>query len=105
MRTVRRSGRLSCHARPPPPLPRMPPFATHAPPLCHAHRSPPPPRGQTDACENIIFPQLLLRTVKRIPLYKEPMRLLTLDEVMGHTEAKYWTRYKCCPGRKCRPLP
>ena len=24
----------------------------------------PPPRGQTDTCENITFPQLLLRTVK-----------------------------------------
>ena len=24
----------------------------------------PPPCGQTDACENIIFPQLLLQTVK-----------------------------------------
>ena len=27
----------------------------------------PPPCGQTDTCENITFPQLLLRTVKKQP--------------------------------------
>ena len=70
-----------CHAQPPsphmPPLPRTSPFATHAPPLphmphlCHAHPlpqyplpcMPPPVDRMTDACENITFPQLLLRTV------------------------------------------
>ena len=99
MRTVRCSGRLSCHACPP--LPCMPPathvhhahpchtcplamhtppplcqahplhhapFATHTPlamhaPLCHAC---PLPRGQTDACENITYAQLLLLTINML---------------------------------------
>ena len=39
------------------PLPCMPPLPCMAP--CHAC----PPCGQTDACENITFPQLLLRAV------------------------------------------
>ena len=64
MRTVRCSGRLSCHTCTPSPC--MPPYTTHAP-LCHA--CPPLPHTHpmdrmTDACENITFPQLLLRTVK-----------------------------------------
>ena len=51
MRTVRCSGRISCHARPPP---------------SHAH--PPPPRMPptprlTHTSENIAFPQLRLRMV------------------------------------------
>ena len=88
VRTVRCSGHLSCQAHPPtthapimqppvmhaPPilpctpriLPCMPPLTMHAP-LCHT--CPPfathAPHGQTDTCENIIFPQLLLRTVIR----------------------------------------
>ena len=129
MRTIRCSGRLSCHVHPPatrpPPLCHVHPLL-HAPPamhaLCHAHPLPciPPPHSDesmvcfhkwflctpslpcmppsphifpfamhtsftthtplrhacrpspythppdrmTDACENITFPQLLLRTVK-----------------------------------------
>ena len=69
------------------PLPCMSPFTTHAPltmhtllhhtcpplpymppPLCHAcppsPHMPPLPCGQTDACEDNTFAQLLLRTVK-----------------------------------------
>ena len=53
-------------------LPHTPP-AMHAPlchecPLCHACPlpfTPPPVDRMTDACENITFPQLLLRTVIR----------------------------------------
>ena len=46
------------------PLPCMP-STTHAPPPCMPQQSHSPlPHGQTDACENITFPQLLLRTVK-----------------------------------------
>ena len=47
------------------PLTCMPP-TTHAPASMHAPATPLPPlpHGQTDACENITFPQLLLRTVK-----------------------------------------
>ena len=93
MRTVRFSGRLSYHARPMPRIPptvhtppmRMPP-AMHAPPFmllpcmplpthapCHACPSAPMPPAThphlwteilTHACENITFPQLLLRKVK-----------------------------------------
>ena len=56
------------------PLPHMPPFAMHAP-LCHTHPPLPmhaplchtPMDRMTDTCENITFPQLLLRTVKYIP--------------------------------------
>ena len=80
MRTVRCSGRLSCHARPPPathaplrhtrpsvphtpPLPRTPLLRHACLPLCHAC-----PllctEFLTHTCENITFPQLLLRTVK-----------------------------------------
>ena len=32
--------------------------------VCPGGGCTPPPCGQTDTCENIIFPQLLLRTVK-----------------------------------------
>ena len=53
-----------------PTLPHMPPPpATHATPCphhahpCHAHPPPPPVERMTDACENITFPQLLLRTL------------------------------------------
>ena len=41
-----------------PPLPCTPPFATQPPP------PPPTVDRMIDACENITFPQLLLRTVK-----------------------------------------
>ena len=88
MRTVRYSGRLSCHTYPPQPCTppcHVPPFTMHPfaahPPLactrfCHAcptlhhacptlhHACPPPPDRMTDACENITFPRLLLRMVK-----------------------------------------
>ena len=53
MRTTCFSGRPSpqpCHAWPPP--------TTHT-----TLRASPPPRGQTDTCENITFPQLLSRAV------------------------------------------
>ena len=92
MRTVHCSGRLSCHTPPchahppamhtstmhsppathaPPchacPLPHMPPHHVH-PPAMHAA---PATHGavdrMTDACENIIFPQLLLRAVNILP--------------------------------------
>ena len=56
MRTVRWSGRLSCHARP------REDIHSQCPPAMHHHHAPPSPR-MTDACENITFPQLLLRTV------------------------------------------
>ena len=77
--TVCCSGHLSCHACPPPtthtPAMHTPPGHT-CPPAMHAatthplpHMPPlpctPPPTvdRMTDACENITFPQLLLRTV------------------------------------------
>ena len=88
MRTVCCSGCLSCHTWPLPctPPPPCTPPATHAPPathgpLCHAHplpHMPPathaplchiyplpcmPPPLSIEACKNITFPQLLLRTV------------------------------------------
>ena len=47
-----------CHTCPPP-LPYMPP----SPCMLSCHACPPVDR-MTDACENITFPQLLLRTVK-----------------------------------------
>ena len=81
MCTIRCSGHLSCHACPPAthapchtcPLPCMPPtmhaplhhtcppFTTHTPMVPLAT---PTPDRMTDACENITFPQLLLRTLK-----------------------------------------
>ena len=92
MRTVHCSGRLSCHTCPPathtpchaciPPATHASPY-THAPlamrapcytcpppcmPPCHAHpchACPPLVDRMTDACENITFLQLLLRTVVR----------------------------------------
>ena len=74
IRTIRCSGHLSCHACPPPP--HMPPLHHACPPLpCMPPSSCMPPCGQTDACENITFPKLLLRTVKKsscfhhVPLY------------------------------------
>ena len=59
IRTIRCSGSLSCHAQPTPPT-----FATHAssPRTSPSPCTPLPHRGQTDACENITLPQLLLRT-------------------------------------------
>ena len=88
MRTICCSGRLSRPAHPPAthapdhatPYHACPP-ATHTPcqicplpcttPPCHApcHAQPPPPVDRmTDACENITFPQLLLRTVISVSL-------------------------------------
>ena len=67
MRTVRCSGSLL--PRTPPatrPLPCMPP-TMQPPPATHAplhHARPPWTEFVTHACENITFPQLLLRTVK-----------------------------------------
>ena len=55
MRTVRCSGRLSCHARP------REDMHPNAPLPCTTTTHPSP--RMTDACENITFPQLLLRTV------------------------------------------
>ena len=91
MHTVRCSGRLSCHVCP---LPCMSPLTMHAPLLCmspftthtlspcmpphytcsltiltHLSYAQPPVDRMTDTCENITFPQLLLRTVK-IVLYR-----------------------------------
>ena len=57
MRAVRCSGCLSCHASPH--LPCMTPDK-HAP---ATHPPPPTTEGMIHACENITFPQLLLRTV------------------------------------------
>ena len=117
MHTVHCSGRLSCHAHS---LPRMPPFNTHAPftkhaplchtyllhhacpplfamhvpfamyvPLCHAH---PPVDRMTDACENITFPQLLLRTVKISMLVLKHGLFLTKNEkiVCKLTKIEVW---------------
>ena len=58
MRTVCCNACLSCHARPPP-SPCMPP-SPHMPPVDR----------MTDACGNITFPELLLRTVTRAVLIK-----------------------------------
>ena len=66
MRTVRCSGCLSCHAFPH--LPCMTPDK-HDPcherplPCTHPATHPPTTEGMIHACENITFPQLLLRTV------------------------------------------
>ena len=89
MHTIHCSGCLSCHAPPPPPIHApamhallhhtchltMHTLLHHTCPLCHTcppplHACPPSPHmspapcGQTDACENITFPQLLLWSVK-----------------------------------------
>ena len=72
MRTVRCSGRLSCHACPPPPAMHAPhhayppchtcPSPCHAWPHCqaypHPHHAHPPVNRITDTCENITLPQL-----------------------------------------------
>ena len=91
LRTIRCSGRLSCHAHPPathgplpcipPPFTCMPPAThgpnTHAPhhvcpprpcmsPIMHApprHAHPPPVDRMTDACENITVINLLYANV------------------------------------------
>ena len=109
MRTVRCSGRLSCHACPLPAthaptamhvsLPCMTP--PHTPPATYAplpcippcHTCPPPPHMPplpcsppwteflTHACENITFPQLLLWTVIKIVDIErqEPYYLYPID--------------------------
>ena len=113
------SGRLSCHAHPLPrmpplhhtcplhqacpplphipPSPRMPPpsYAMHVPfamyvSLCHAH--PPLCDRMTDACENISFPQLLLRTVKISMLVLKHGLFLTKNEqiVCKLTKIEVW---------------
>ena len=62
------------------PLPHVPPLIRHVP-LCHTHpphhacppsphMSPPRAKFLTDACENITFLQLLLRTVINTSLFK-----------------------------------
>ena len=81
MRTVRCSGRLSCHAHP---------HACHPTHMPSHHACPPLPRMPllwteflTHACENITFPQLLLRTVKKL-LSFVPMN------------CKVWSQFGCC---------
>ena len=140
MRTVRCSGRVSCHAcLPAPPLcmpfchacpfhthplPCMPPCHTHPscqcmPPAmyapCHAcppphmppttHTTPshtcPPPDRMTDACDNITFPQLLLRTVNikcqfhstwKVPQYKHTRKTIS-GCCFFQIFWKYWLSY------------
>ena len=98
---------LPCMPPPPrmPSLPHMPPPATHAPPAMHTpppHMSllpsmPPPPWTEflTHACENITFPQLLLRMVimffiqmgHQLPKFKDiiPEGLQCLSTHLSHT--------------------
>ena len=95
MRTVRCSGRLSCHAHPPAmhaplchacPFTMHAPFATHASPLCHAHV----PCGQTDAYENITFPQLLLRAVMK-PIIRATISGIVTIAVLDLRRIIYWS--------------
>ena len=104
------SGRLSYHARP---LPCTPPchahnhamhtpHSPHMPLICHAcplfathapFPSPrmPPPRTEflTQACENITFPQLLLRTVIKDPSLKVSPWFTQTKDVFALTGAKW----------------
>ena len=61
---------LFCHTFPPamhtPPLPCMPPHHAYPPPQCMNPQCAPPVNRMTDACENITFPQLLLRKVIKV---------------------------------------
>ena len=111
VRTVRCSGRLSCHTCTRPchvcptchthSLPCMPP-ATHSPYYAcpptpytpHLPRTPPPlwTEWLTDICKNITFPQLLLRTVKSF-ISGDDMRFF-VQEFSCHTyiSARYSAR-------------
>ena len=66
-----------------PPAMHAPPPATHAPFTMHAPPLPhmPPVDRMTDACENITFPQLLLRTVKKT-------KTLSFTVAAGYVELK-----------------
>ena len=74
MRTVCCSGHLLPHMPPPHTPPTMhtpcnicpPPFTMHIPFAMHAPLHHASPCGQTDTCENITFPQLLLRMVQKM---------------------------------------
>ena len=68
------------------PLPCTPPFVTHSPtpfatyaPLRHAR--PPPTEFLTHACENITFPQLLLRTVTTWRNVKSKTRTSSFEDI------------------------
>ena len=92
MCTVRCSGHLSCHAFPPAMhSPAMHALAMHAPPATHAprHAAVSPVDSMTDACENVTFPQLLLRTVNinnKIEFYPKCFHCInSMTKLFGNT--------------------
>ena len=61
--------------------------------ICLPGRCTPSPRGQTDTCENITFPQLLLWTVKII---KKLSYVIYLQNIRTE-EGGFHTQYSCFP--------
>ena len=51
----------------------------------------PPPRGQIDACENITFPQLLLRTVTKLTGHKMVKKItVSVSQISAKSNVLIW---------------